>query len=114
MSAPDPGPIWHWIVGALFWPVVLVLLVVAGAAWGQTAQCAMRDKVVERLAASFGESRRGIGLARNAAVMELFASDATGTWTITVTLANGMTCLVASGQAFEALTDPLPAPGEDG
>lgn len=75
----------------------------------QTAQCAARDKVVERLASSFGETRRSIGLARNNAVMELFASDATGTWTITITLTNGMTCLVASGQSFEALTEQLPA-----
>ena len=37
----------------------------------------------------------------NNAVVEVFASSDTGTWTITVTNASGVTCLVASGQAFE-------------
>ena len=114
MGGPDPGPPWTWAAGALFWPVVLVLLVVAGAAWGQPSHCAARDRVIDRLAGQFGETRRGIGLARDAAVMELFASDATGTWTIAITLANGMTCLVASGQSFETVVEPLPVPGEDG
>ena len=90
-------------------PVLAAAMLVAPPVTAQTAKCAARDKVVERLASSFGETRRSIGLARDSAVMELFASDATGTWTITVTLANGMTCLVASGQSFETLTEELPA-----
>ena len=49
----------------------------------------------------------------NNAVVEVFASDETGTWTITVTTPNGMTCLVASGQSFEALAEALPAKGND-
>lgn len=46
-------------------------------------------------------------------VMETFASGETGSWTITVTTPNGMTCLVASGQAFETLAEALPQPGDD-
>lgn len=75
-------------------------------------QCAARDTVIEQLASRYGESRHGIGLAANNAVMELFASDATGTWTITVTLASGMTCLVASGENFETLAEELPGVGK--
>lgn len=88
--------------------MLLTAITVTSPVAAQTAQCATRDRVVERLASSFGETRRSIGLARDSAVMELFASDATGTWTITVTLPNGMTCLVASGQSFETLTEELP------
>ena len=75
------------------------------------ANCAPRDIVVERLAEQYGESRQSIGLGHNNAVMELFASHDTGTWTITVTTVNGLTCLVASGQAFEAVMEALPAQG---
>lgn len=75
-------------------------------------QCAARDAVVGELTSRYGESRHGIGLAANNAVMELFASDETGTWTITVTLASGMTCLVASGENFETLADELPGVGK--
>lgn len=78
-----------------------------------THNCAPRDNVVERLAQKFGESRQSIGLGGNNAVVEVFASPETGTWTITVTLANGTTCLLASGQAFEATAEALPASGED-
>lgn len=88
--------------------LIIAAMVAAPPVTAQSAKCAARDKVIERLASSFGETRRSIGLARDSAVMELFASDTTGTWTITVTLANGMTCLVASGQSFEAVTEELP------
>ena len=46
-------------------------------------------------------TRQSIGLGDNNQVVEVFASTETGTWTITVTNPNGLTCLVASGQAFE-------------
>ena len=74
-------------------------------------QCAPRAEVIETLAQSYGETRRSLGLAANNTLMELFASDTTGTWTLTVTMPDGTTCLVAAGQGFEAVSDPLPAKG---
>ena len=79
----------------------------AGAATAQGRACGPRDAVVERLATKYGESRQSMGLGANNAVMEVFASSETGTWTITVTMPNGMMCLVASGQAYEALAEAL-------
>ena len=75
--------------------------------------CGKREQVVERLANGYGETRQSIGLGANNAVIEVFASDDTGTWTITVTSANGVTCLVASGQSFEEVAEALPAKGND-
>ena len=83
------------------------------AAAQQARNCAPRDAVVTRLAERYGETRKSIGLGANNAVMEVFASEETGTWTITVTTANGVTCLVASGQAFEDLREELPVAGDD-
>jgi len=77
------------------------------------ANCAPRETVVDRLANKYGESRQSMGLGADNAVIEVFASPETGTWTITVTSVHGMTCLVASGQAFEALAEALPASGDD-
>lgn len=74
-------------------------------------QCAARDRVVSALAAKYGETRHGIGLAANNTVMEVFASEKTGTWTITVTMPTGVTCMVASGQGYEALAETMPVPG---
>ncbi|WP_170427023.1 hypothetical protein [Ruegeria arenilitoris] len=70
--------------------------------------CAPRDEVIKRLTETFGETRQGIGIARQGAVMELFASDQSGSWTITVTLPDGITCLVVSGQAYETMAEALP------
>ncbi|WP_234988868.1 hypothetical protein [Tropicibacter naphthalenivorans] len=75
--------------------------------------CAPRDQVVDRLAAKYGETRQSMGLGSNNAVMEVYANVEGGSWTITVTTANGMTCLVASGQAFEELAEALPPKGDD-
>lgn len=74
----------------------------------QSRTCAQHSIVVDRLAAAYGESRQSIGIGANNIVVEVFASAITGSWTITMTAAGGLTCLVASGQAYERLTEPLP------
>jgi len=66
------------------------------------------DDVVKQLAGTYGETRRGIGIARQGTVMEVYASDHTRSWTSTITLPDGITCLVASGQGFEAVAEALP------
>jgi hypothetical protein len=75
-------------------------------------QCDSRAAVTALLADRYGETRRALGLAGDAAVMELFASDTTGTWTITMTLPDGRMCLMASGAGYEAVTGSLPARGD--
>lgn len=77
------------------------------------ANCAPRIEVMEHQANQYGESRRSIGLMESSALVEVFASVETGTWTITITLPDGRTCPIAAGQAFEVfeqnhkLGDPL-------
>lgn len=80
------------------------------AAQGQSGSCAQRGQVVERLQSKYGETRRSVGLAPNNGVVETYASAETGSWTIIVTMPNGMSCLVAAGEAFEPVEDgPLPS-----
>jgi hypothetical protein len=74
-------------------------------------QCDARDRVVAMLADRYGETRRSVGIAGENAVMELFAAETTGTWTITMTLPDGQMCLMASGAGYEAVTEQLPARG---
>lgn len=83
------------------------------AASAQNQNCAPREVVVERLADRYGESRQAIGLGSNNAVVEVFANTEGGSWTITVTMPNGITCLVASGQAYENVNETLPEPQGD-
>ncbi|MEO0917539.1 MAG: hypothetical protein AAFY31_11250 [Pseudomonadota bacterium] len=81
------------------------------AAHAQGQNCGNRDLVVERLTTKYGESRQSIGMAPKGRVVEVYASHETGTWTITVTMPNGITCLVASGQSFENLDEPVAPAG---
>ena len=74
-------------------------------------QCAPREAVVAHLNDNFSETRQAIGVARGNRVMEVFASDESGSWTITVTHPNGVTCLVAAGQGFELLVETLQPAG---
>ncbi|SLN46322.1 hypothetical protein PSA7680_02374 [Pseudoruegeria aquimaris] len=87
------------------------MLLATNHAFAQGGNCAQRDQVLERLQSHYGETRRSVALGGDNIVVETFASAETGTWTITATLPNGMTCLVASGQAYEPITEPLPAKG---
>lgn len=71
-------------------------------AWAQSRQnCAPRAVVLERLASKYGETRQSIGMGSRGVVMELFASDETGTWTITVTTPDGLTCMIGAGNSYE-------------
>ncbi len=97
--------------GMLLLIVALGALAIARPAAAQGQNCAPHDAVVARLAERYGETRQSIGVTQNNAVMEVFASAETGTWTITVTMPNGPTCLVAAGASFENLREALPAPG---
>lgn len=88
------------------------MLLATQHAFAQGANCGDRDTVIERLAEGYGETRQSVGLAPNNSVVEVYASLETGTWTITVTNAAGITCLVASGQAYEATHEEVtPAKG---
>lgn len=77
----------------------------------QSQNCGPRAAVIERLATpvdglgddrqSYGEARQSIALGSNNVVIENWANLETGTWTITGTLSNGLTCLIASGISYE-------------
>lgn len=69
--------------------------------------CAAHAAMVEQLASRYGETRQAIGLAAGNQVVEVFASLETGTWTITVTQASGLSCMVAAGEGFERLDEGL-------
>ncbi|MGB3243685.1 MAG: hypothetical protein WBB25_04085 [Sulfitobacter sp.] len=99
-------------LGALTIAAAIVLALTTDVA-AQGRNCGPRETVVTRLADGYGETRQSMGLGANNAVIEVFASGETGSWTITVTQANGLTCLVASGEGFEQLAEALPPKGDD-
>lgn len=74
-------------------------------------RCDSRETLVALLADRCNETRRAFGIAGQSAVMELFAAEAAGTWSITLTLPDGPMCLMATDTNYEAVTEDLPAKG---
>jgi hypothetical protein len=85
----------------------------AAPAQAQSPNCGPRADVVKALTERYGETVQGMGIAGNNRLMELWASVAAGTWTLTSTGPDGMTCLVADGHSYESVNAPLDL-GEDG
>lgn len=75
------------------------------SAWAQM-MCAPRADIVSRLANTFNEHPRVEALNPAGNLVEFFVSDA-GTFTVTLTLPDGRTCLVASGTDWSAVPAPL-------
>jgi hypothetical protein len=85
--------------------VLLVCAVLAPAAPAAASPglCGARAEVVDRLTAHHGETRRGRGLqpgSEGGAVVELYASERTGSWTILLTTPQGLACLLAAGRGW--------------
>lgn len=72
------------------------------------ATCGPRDTMVMALASKFGEARKTVALDGRKNMVETFANDATGTWTVTLTRPNGTACIVAAGKNFEMVDEAVP------
>lgn len=81
----------------------LVFLVPLAEAQTARRICADRDQIVGTLTGYFGETARSWGMGPSGRIIEVFASEETGTWTIIVSAPDGTTCLVASGNAWQDL-----------
>lgn len=94
----------------------LLLALFVQEALAQTAQiprnCAPHAEVTDSLASLYGEARQLLGLTARGSLVEVFASERTGTWTITITDPLGITCLIGSGNSYED-TSGRPAPDGD-
>ena len=90
-----------------------ILGLAAQHATAAPSYCGPRDNVAAQLEAQYGETRQSVGLSQEDHLLEVFASLETGSWTITITTPDGVSCLVAAGQAYQYLGDPLSALGRD-
>lgn len=70
--------------------------------------CATRAVLVQRLAAHYGETRQAVRVTGDSVMLEIFASPATGSWTIVRTARDGPSCLVAAGRGFDRLRRAMP------
>lgn len=62
-----------------------------------------RNAVVKALASTYAEAPRALGITADGAVLELFTTGDGETWTIMVTLPNGMSRVIATGEHWMVL-----------
>ena len=87
---------------------MLAAVAVAGTTFGATAAhadpdrtCAKREEINVLLSERYGEEPRSMGVSESGdAAFELFVSPG-GTWTITMTTSNGLSCVMAAGKHWE-------------
>lgn len=71
--------------------------------------CSPREIVAERLGDGYHELQLATGVQTNGNVIEIWASPATGTWTILMTVPNGTSCVMSSGTGWAlGLLDDAP------
>ena len=66
----------------------------------QGPPCDERAKVVGRLAKTFAENQKSIGITADGNILEVFASR-DGSWTVLLTFPDGMACLVEHGEEWQ-------------
>lgn len=86
----------------------LILSVVASSGNAVAAQptqnsCTDRGSALSHLSKNYQEQPVAMGLASSGGVVEVLTNDKGSSWSIIVTLPTGVTCLVASGEGWEAL-----------
>src|SRR5687768_10222694 len=65
--------------------------------------CVKRVDLIKHLSNKYHEAPAAVGLADNGSLLEVFASKSGETWTVTVTMPNGISCMVATGQNWQDL-----------
>lgn len=68
--------------------------------------CDTHDKVRQELERTYGEVPVAAGLTDFGTVIEVFAREDGASWTIVVARAEGISCRVAAGQAWQPLPNP--------
>lgn len=84
-------------------------LTIALPAAAQTI-CGERTEIVRHLDQNYKENTVALGLAENGGLLEVLASEETGTWTIIVTRPTGDSCVMATGQSWEQLPKLVAGP----
>jgi len=90
--------------------LALLLAAVPAAAPNAQAMCNQRAEVLAQLSDRYSEAPVAMGLASNGGMIEILTSNSGTTWTIILTMPNGLACLVAAGEGWETVPVPANAP----
>lgn len=80
--------------------LILAALFATTASAQQQVPCGPRAEAIANLESKYGEVRQSAGLSARGALIEVYANDETGTWTIAASLPDGRMCLLDAGESF--------------
>jgi hypothetical protein len=86
--------------------LVFALMWAPGVARAQGQQCAPYDALRAHLQDKYAEAMIWQGIGGPETVAQLWVNAETGTWTVVMYRADGVGCMVASGQESQAITPP--------
>lgn len=69
--------------------------------------CDDRETMTQKLQQSYGAIRQGRGTRGPEAMLEVWMVPSTGAWTLVQSYATGRTCIVAMGENWEMLPQPV-------
>ncbi len=72
----------------------------------QAAPCVKRTDFLKHLSTNYDEAPIAMGVTASGRVLEVVVSEK-GTWTIIVTMPNGVACGIASGDNWETMLAPI-------
>ncbi len=105
------------LISLAFGAAALVMVPLGATAQeDESMQCAERGGILEVLNSEYNEIARAIGLVSEEAVLEVFVSKESGTWTVLVTDPEGFSCVLAAGEDWQEmpLATDQPEPNGDG
>ncbi len=65
--------------------------------------CAVRGEALAHLSNKYSEAPVAMGLTNKGAVVEVLTNQNGTTWTIIITMPNGVSCMVAAGECWETI-----------
>lgn len=83
--------------------LALGIAVIAAPSAEAQNNCGPRDLVIERLSEKYTERLTGGGLQNQNTFLEVWTSDKTGSFTVLMSYATGMTCIVATGHNWSSV-----------
>lgn len=97
------------VVARLFFSISVAMLLLTAAAFMAHPAAAQqagvpRAAVVKALGDRYAEESVGLGIAQNGGVIELFTSKDGATWTIVLTMPNGLSQVIATGESWMQIT----------
>jgi hypothetical protein len=84
--------------------VGLAALALPLPAMANQTPCSKRADVLAQLGGKYQEAPVSVGIANNGGLIEVLTTTNGSTWTIILSLPNGMSCLLAAGEDWQNVT----------